>query len=281
MSGFAAALLFPQWQGAARRIGYAAGTACLGDLLPADLPRHRVACEDSAMPLPMEDGVKGLSVLARQADLALAIRQPLSEPVLTIGGDCAADLVSAAAANRETDGDTALIWIDGHADLNNPSISPSGHFHGMVVRSLMGDGPAALTRHVTRPYRPDQVFYVSARDCDPAETEAIARQSLYRLADARAVDSLADEIARRGLGRVYLHLDLDVLDPAVFPYIGVPAAQGLDLTDLCHLLRTLRQRFRLAGAAITELNIAGPEEAAAAAPALRRILQEGFGLPPR
>jgi arginase len=197
---------------------------------------------------------------------------------LIIGGDCAADLVGAAMANCQAESEVALVWIDGHADLNNPSVSPSGHFHGMVVRSLMGDGPADLTRHVPQPYRPQQIFYVSARDCDPAENETIDRLSLFRLADPRAADILADEIARRGISRVYLHLDLDVLDPAVFPYVGVPAAHGLNLDELCHLLQTLRRRFHLAGAAITELNITHAGEAAAATPALRHILTDGFGL---
>ena len=273
---FATALIFPQWQGAGRRIGYVTGNACLEALLPASLPRHHIICEDTRMPLPLEGGVKGLTVLARQADLAAAIRQSLTGPVLTIGGDCAADLVSAAWANRADD--TALIWIDGHADLNNPALSPSGHFHGMVVRSLMGDGPASLIRHVGRPYRPDQVFYVSARDCDPAESDDIAGMQFFRLADAAQAASLADEIAGRGLQRIYLHLDLDVLDPAAFPYIGVPAANGLGIDELCRLLQLLRRRFSLAGAAITELNISSDAEAIQAVPSLQRILRDGFGL---
>jgi len=273
---FATALIFPQWQGAGRRIGYIAGNACLEGLLPASLSRHHIICEETQTPLPLESGVKGLTVLTRQADQAAAIRQSLTEPVLTIGGDCAADLVSAAWVNRSDD--AALIWIDGHADLNTPDISPSGHFHGMVVRSLMGDGPASLIRHVGRPYRADQVFYVSARDCDPAESDDIARMQLFRLPDAAKAAMLADEIASRGIRRIYLHLDLDVLDPAIFPYVGVPATNGLGIDELCLLLQLLRRRFSLAGAAITELNIGSDAEAIRAAPLLQLILRDGFGL---
>jgi arginase len=279
MSDFVAAMIFPQWQGAARPIGYAAGTRFLSSLLPSSLTQHYVACEASAVPLAIQDHVKGLDILARQADRAAVLRQMLpAGPVLTIGGDCAADLTTAAWMNGQMPGDVALIWIDGHADLNTPASSPSGHFHGMVVRSLMGEGPASLIRHVPRPYAPHQVFYVSARDCDPSEDDDIARLELFRLSEPDKVDDLIAAISGRGLSRIYLHLDLDALDPGVFPYIGVPAAKGLTIETLCRLLQRLRQHFPLAGAAITELNLADGDDARAAQPALQKILSEGFGL---
>jgi len=274
-AGFAGALIVPQWQGVGRRIGYRAGNALLRRLLPDSLPRIGVDCPDVAA-LDMEDGVKGLSLLAATADRIAAARQRIGGPALTIGGDCAADLINAASANAVTD--TALIWIDGHADLNNPAVSPSGHYHGMVVASLMGDGPASLTRHVTRPYRPDQVFYAGIRDCDPAESDRIATHDIFALPVGAANAGLIAAIKARGFTRVHLHLDLDVLDPQVFPYIGVPAAEGLDLDQLCTLLQDLRAAFALAGASITECNLANEAEAALARPMLARILQDGFGL---
>lgn len=272
---FTAALIIPQWQGAGRRIGYKAGTACLRDLLPTGLPRHQVDCHDEA-DLVVQDGVKALGVLARHADRAVALRRDLPEPVLTIGGDCSVDLANAAAVNAIED--AALIWIDGHADLNNPAGSPSGHFHGMVVRALMGDGPAQLTRHVTRPYRPDQIFYAGLRDCDPPEAEHIAGMDIVRSAVGDKPDRLVETIRARGFSRIHLHLDLDTLDPGVFPYVGVPAVNGFDLDQLCQLLTALRSAFTVAGASITECNLATADEAELARPMLRRILQEGLGL---
>lgn len=275
MTGFTGALILPQWQGAGRRIGYLRGIACLRELLPAALPQHEVACPDDDV-LTTRDGVKALDLLAANAACAAAIRQQLSGPVLTIGGDCAVDLVNAAAANATKD--AALVWIDGHADLNNPAISPSGHFHGMVVRSLMGDGPAALVRHVARPYHARQIFYAGVRDCDPAEADEIARSNIFCLPVGGEPDQLITAIKARDYTRIHLHLDLDCLDPVVFPFIGVPAPRGLDLDQLCRLLADLRAAFILAGASITECNLADEREAATARPLLQRILREGFGL---
>jgi len=272
---FAGALVLPQWQGAGRRIGYLRGIACLRDLLPDTLPQHVIACPDEDR-LTLRDGVKALDLLATNAAQARAVRNKLQGPILTIGGDCAVDLINAAAANAVED--AALIWIDGHADLNNPATSPSGHFHGMVVRTLMGDGPAVLVRHVARPYRPQQVFYAAVRDCDPAETDEISRSRIFTLPVGGDAADLIAAIKAQDFSRIHLHLDLDCLDPAVFPFIGVPAPDGLDLDQLCKLLALLRTSFTLAGASITECNLANEDEAAAARPLLRRILHEGFGL---
>jgi arginase len=272
---FAGALVLPQWQGAGRRIGYLRGIACLRDLLPTSLPQHLIDCPD-AEALPGHDGVKALDLLAANAQRAKQVRDRLPGAILTIGGDCAVDLVNAATANAAAD--TALIWIDGHADLNNPASSPSGHFHGMVVRTLLGDGPAALVRQVSRPYQPRQVFYAAVRDCDPAETEEINRSAIFTLPVGGDPARLIAAIKAQGLSRIHLHLDLDCLDPAIFPFVGVPAVKGLDLDQLCALLTSLRGSFTLAGAAITECNLADETEAATARPILQRILRDGFGL---
>ena len=271
---FAGALVLPQWQGAGRRTGYLRGIACLRELLPPSLPQHLVDCPDEDA-LAARDGVKALDLLAANAQRIKAVRDGLEGPILTIGGDCAVDLVNAAAANLRED--AALIWIDGHADLNNPATSPSGHFHGMVVRTLLGDGPAALVRQVSRPYRPRQVFYAAVRDCDPAETQEITEAAIFALPVGGNVTRLIAVIKAQGLSRIHLHLDLDCLDPKVFPFVGVPAANGLDLDQLCDLLATLRGDFTLAGASITECNLADENEARLARPILQRILRDGFG----
>ena len=275
MTGFTGALIIPQWQGAGRRIGYMAGIDCLRDLLPASLPRHEVDCADD-VDLGSQEGVKALATLAQHADRAALLRRNLPSPVLTIGGDCSVDLVNAAYANATED--AALVWIDGHADLNNPASSPSGHFHGMVVRCLMGDGPTQLTRHVSRPYRPDQIFYAGLRDCDPAETDRIAKLNIAQMPVGDTADRLIAAIKSCGLSRLHLHLDLDTLDPAAFPYVGVPAANGFTIDQLCRLLIALRRAFTIVGGSITECSLANQHEADQARPLLRRILQEGLGL---
>ncbi len=52
-------------------------------------------------------------------------------------------------------------------------------------------------------------------------------------------------------GRAYLHIDLDVLDPAEARVNQFAAPGGLTLTELLGILSLVRERFTLAAAAIT------------------------------
>ena len=52
-------------------------------------------------------------------------------------------------------------------------------------------------------------------------------------------------------GRAYLHIDLDVLDPAEACVNRFAAPGGLTLTELLGFVSLVRERFALAAAAIT------------------------------
>jgi arginase len=83
---------------------------------------------------------------------ASAVTQKLSEQVcahakegrfaLTIGGNhsiAIGTISGVAKATRERLGrDMALIWVDGHADINTPETSGSGNIHGMPVAFVTG-----------------------------------------------------------------------------------------------------------------------------------------------
>jgi len=51
---------------------------------------------------------------------------------LLIGGDHSVSLGSISGLLRARE-DTRVLWVDAHADINTPSISKSGNYHGMPV----------------------------------------------------------------------------------------------------------------------------------------------------
>jgi arginase len=64
---------------------------------------------------------------------------------LVLGGDhsLGAGSVAAAAAHMRKSGKPlGLIWVDAHADMNNPTSSESGNVHGMPLAALLGSEPA-------------------------------------------------------------------------------------------------------------------------------------------
>ena len=90
---------------------------------------------------------------------------------------------------------------------------------------------------------PERVVLVGGRDLDAAEERA----------HGRATASCAPTTRRRALaGReVFVHLDVDILDPHRDARPALPGAGGLDTTQLRDLLADVAARARIVGAEIT------------------------------
>ncbi len=168
----------------------------------------------------------------------------LASPTIVIGGDCGVEYAGVEHATRS--GRVILLWADAHADLNTPATSPSGAFHGMVLRSLIDDGVVAAA----------DVLLLGARDLDDAEASFISDAAIRTVdaADVGAAIAERAEAARAdGIEPVlYIHVDLDVLDPAVFGGVGFPAPFGLDVESLTTAIAAARAALTLAGAGVTE-----------------------------
>ncbi|TQL48536.1 arginase [Homoserinimonas aerilata] len=259
----------PQWQGSgsSRAMRLADGAAAIrGDLPSAsttviDVPAEAGDAQDT--------GVHRLSSIAavrdRLAD-ALASRR---EPAITIGGDCGVELAAIEHAAR---GRTlAVVWFDAHADLNNPEGSPSSAFHGMVLRTLLGDGPEALLPQ--HPLAAEQVVLAGTRALDDGEQEYIETTGIRMLGPLElGPDALVTAVEATGADSVYLHIDLDVLDPGIVEGLGYPVPFGLTAATLVESIRALRRRFEFAGAGITEFAPASREQAEGDLPTILRII---------
>ncbi|WP_250035610.1 arginase family protein [Paractinoplanes maris] len=225
-----------QWQGSgspdARRL--TEGAAALASMIPADR-RVRV---------PLTDSLAG--------NLA-AIRSAITEPpAVTVGGDCGVELAPIEAALERYGDGLVVVWFDAHGDLHTPESSPSGAFHGMVLRTLLGEGPPELAPH--RTLRPAQVVLAGVRALEPAEKEYISDHAI-EVAD---LESLPSVVAAAGTRAVYLHIDLDVLDPSWFSSVGFPEPDGVRPERLAAAVRALIDRFPLAGLGICEYQPGDP-----------------------
>lgn len=180
------------------------------------------------------------------AETAARVRHALPDDgfTVTVGGDCAVDLEPVAAALRRHGDRLNLVWFDAHADMNTPATSPSGAFHGMILRTLQGEGPADLVPSPA--LRPDQVALCGTRSIDPGEQEYIDRTGI---GDLTTVDD--DAV-------LYLHVDLDVLDGITS--VGYPEPGGLSPAALTERIAALAARHQIAGLAITEYAPADPKD---------------------
>ncbi|WP_063780536.1 arginase family protein [Nonomuraea sp. SBT364] len=194
--------------------------------------------------------------------------------VVVAGGDCGVELAPVEAARRAHGDRLVVVWFDAHGDLNTPESSPSGAFHGMVLRALAGEGPAGLV--AAQPLDPGQIVLAGVRELDAGETEWVRATGVrhVRGADVRA---LMDAVGEDKV--VYVHVDLDVLDPAVFGSVGSPVPDGLLPGELLSMVRAVAERHPVAGLGITEYEPARAEDRDVLAPLVGALVEACAGRP--
>ncbi len=233
-------VVVPQWQGSpsSRAMRQAEGAAAIREDLPAGSTRE--------VAVPLEAGDDQSTGIARFSSLQL-VRERLTDllgeldgPAVTIGGDCAVS--AAAVAHAARDEDTALVWFDAHPDLNSPESSPSGAFAGMVLRSIVDDGVVPAGR----------VFLAGARSWDPGEEVFAAKAGIRTFGVDELADpaALVEAVVASGAASVYLHVDLDVLDPAELAGLLDPEPFGLPASALVAAIKALTKRLPLSGATL-------------------------------
>ncbi|QLD12634.1 arginase family protein [Microbacterium oleivorans] len=255
-------IVVPQWQGSpsARSMTLIDGA----EAIAGDLPRS--ATERVDVPVEageaLDTGIRRFSSIQRTRDLiATALDRtdgdasPSAEHAVVIGGDCGVAVPAVAHAATRTSG-MAVVWFDAHADLHTPLSSPSGAFAGMALHALFGHGP--LTADGAVP--PARIVLAGAREFDDAESEVVRAEGLRVLSadELAAPGALADAVAATGATSVYVHVDLDVLDPAVITGVAAPVPFGLDVPTVTAAIAGLRERLPLAGASLSGFAPAHP-----------------------
>lgn len=270
-------LVLPEWQGYGLSDVPARGARQLARRLfdGRDVVTVEVPDEDEEA-LSVDGGVLGLASLApRLADTRTAIHASAPDRIFTIGATCGVEVAPIAYLNEKYGGDLVVLWLDAHADLNTPASSPSGHFHGMVLRTLLGDGPAALVDQIPRFLTPGQVYLVGARDLDPPEADFV-RGARIRTAGLEAFSDpvqFARDVRQAGFGRIYLHLDLDVVNPEDFASSLMRTPGGPTLDDVAALVCQLTDQCDIAGASVVEFCDREAEDANRVAEAVWKVFQ--------
>lgn len=237
-------LVVPQWFGSgsrdARRI--AEGGRLLAERL--DVPIGDIVT------LPeLRDGddalVEGIRYFPAIREAAGLVRERLAKldlaknddvPIL-VGGECG--LEWGALAGRDLSR-TAVLWLDAHPDFNTPTSSPSGTFHGMVLRRVVDDADGLL------PAR--NVVPAGTRSIDDAERVALAEYGIVPIPVER-IGTVVPELEGRNPTKVWIHVDVDVLDPREFAGVGFPEPGGLTVDQLIGTIEAVGSRWPLAGGA--------------------------------
>jgi arginase len=216
--------------------------------------------------LPPGDPWARLTALYRLVAAAVADAAGHGARPVVISGDCTTSLGIVAGLQR-AGLDPGIVWFDAHGDVQTPETTASGYLGGMPLRLLAGYRPELIAGTLgLRPVPEHRIMLAGARDLDPPEaaylaSAAIARTGVSDLDPAALPD-----------GSLYVHLDLDVIDPAALPGLQNPAAGGAGPGDVAGALARIAATGRVAAVGIACTWRPGHDDGARIAPYLTEVL---------
>ena len=164
---------------------------------------------------------------------------------VVLAAECSIGLTTlpAAMAHRP---DARVLWLDAHGDFNTPETTASRYLGGMALAGACGLWDAGLGG---RPVPAERVVLAGVRDLDSAERQALERSDVTVIGASPVETLVAVKNALDG-APVYVHLDLDVLDPEDFP-AQFPAPGGLGPEKLYDLLEAVTDSSEVIGFEVT------------------------------
>lgn len=266
-------LLFPQWQGSGANKDLLYGAFEIRDtLLPKNSYEHIDVFIDEELAIKNDIlGYDSIILQLKKATDVISNNKP--KKIFTIGGDCGVELAPVSYVNKLYNGDLALIWLDAHGDLNTPSSSPSKKFHGMPLRFILGEGDDNIIEQCFSKLTSNQIVLVGCRELDLPEEKYIYDKNIHVLS-VNDLKTLIDVVRARGFRNLYIHLDLDIVDPKCFPSVMCPTDNGITLDNLMQSLNLLKNEFNVVGFSVVEYKQSYGEHIEK----LRNIIEFGYNL---
>lgn len=149
--------------------------------------------------------------------------------------------------------EATVLWLDAHGDFNTPDRTTSNYLGGMALAAACGQWDAGFGG-VAVPE--DRVVLAGVRDLEGPERAALERSDVTVIGASPVETLVAVKNALDG-APVFVHLDLDVLDPEIFP-ARFPAPGGFAPEKLFDLLEAVVDDSEVIGIEITSFE--APEE---------------------
>jgi arginase len=148
-----------------------------------------------------------------------------------------------------------MVWLDAHPDFNTPETTRSGSLGGMPVavatgRALQG---IRLDAHLDPPLPDRHIVMGGVRLTDPLEQHLLDESQIEQLTvdDLRtmspAVWAQLDRLNRL-TDKIYVHIDMDVLDPREVMGHGNKVPNGPSSEQLAALFEAIFSRYAKASA---------------------------------
>jgi arginase len=177
---------------------------------------------------------------------------------LVVAGNCNTT-VGALGGLSATHPGIGLVWFDAHGEFNTPETTTTGFLDGMGLAIATGHcwKPLASSIPGFEPVPDQRVILAGVRDLDPAEVAqfdasditVISADTMRRQGAATALQDALKALAQQA-SALYIHIDLDVHDPALAPVNPYKPEGGLAPAELQTAVRAVTGQLPLAGATV-------------------------------
>ncbi|HLU05838.1 MAG TPA: arginase family protein [Woeseiaceae bacterium] len=178
------------------------------------------------------------------SNMAKLVREGRSDDVLTIGLEANCNVLLGMLAGLKYDQQAnsqkvGLVFIDAHGDFNVPETTLSGMLGGMPVAVAAGHALHNIrkTSGLSEPLPMEHIVWGGVRDLDPLEAERFREYEVqqFSVEDVRSLSGglrrQFDDLASR-VDVIYVHIDMDVLDPEEVPGHDLAVTNGPSSRDL-------------------------------------------------
>lgn len=171
-----------------------------------------------------------------------------------------------------------MLWLDAHPDFNTPETTRSGSLGGMPVAVATGRALQVLRldAHLDPPLSDRNIVMGGVRLTDPLEQHLLDQSLIEQLTvdDLRnmtpAVFTQLDRLSRL-TDKIYVHIDMDVLDPREVMGHGNKVPNGPSSEELARLFEAIFSRYAKASA-IGFATIPAVDEGGLSIAALNRMI---------
>jgi arginase len=223
-----------------------------------------------------EDPVADVSLLGSRIAAAVADGVRAGRRPLLVGGNCTGvpAMVGGLQQGHGAATRIGLVWIDAHADFNTPKTTSDGLLGGMPVATVAGFCQPRWRRAtgVEVPIPADRILMVDVRRMtEPERTIVDASDITVVAVDSPGLGPAVDRLSAE-TDLLYLHIDLDVLDPALVPAHYAQEPGGPSVEQVVAALEPMFDTGRVGAFALVSLYAVAPEgdKSIAAAKAILR-----------
>ena len=245
-------IYFPQWQGAGQGIGIEAGAAAVLNYL-SDPTFESIAL--SKIPAGangvQEYNINNYTAITEQLSrFKEKLKENTPSTIKTIGGDCGLEIVPVSYLNMKYP-NLGIIWFDAHADINRPCDSASCNFHGMPLRTLLGEGEHRMNDLLFSTIDAQQIHYVGLRDIDAKEKVRLNEGNIYHPRQLD-IDELTQTLQSKNISHLYIHFDFDCLEPTDYNKTYYQVPNGVTINQAVDAIVALQSKFTVVGSSVLE-----------------------------